>query len=219
MVAFFRKNGADSVLMLGKIRPSTVTGAENSGRDPRRLIAVRPDDTATVLLRAAVAFLESQGLRVLDPGAFLEPYFCGPGPLTQTRLPEAAEADIDFGLPLARRLADLDIGQTLVVRRRAVAAVEGMEGTDAAIRRGARLAGAGFSVVKAGRTVQDMRLDVPAVGLDTVRAIVRAGGAALALDAARVVFFQKSEAAALADRHGLAIVARERPEAKEASLG
>lgn len=218
-ITFFRENGADSVLLLGKIRPSTVTGAENSGHDPLRLLAGRPDDTATVLLGAAVAFLESQGMRVLDPGAILEPYFCGPGLLTQTRPPEAAEADIDFGLPLARRLADLDIGQTLVVRRRAVVAVEGMEGTDAAVRRGARIAGAGFSVVKAGRTVQDMRLDVPAVGLDTVRAIVRAGGAALALDAAKVVFFQKREAVALADRHGLAIVARARPEAKETSVG
>ena len=219
MISFFRANGVDSVLLLGKIRQSTVTGAENSGRDPRRLLAGRADDTATVVLRAAVAFLESQGMRVLDPGALLEPYLCGPGLLTQTRPPAAAEADIDFGLPLARRLADLDIGQTLIVRRRAVVAVEGMEGTDAAVRRGAKIGGAGFSVVKAGRTVQDMKLDVPAVGLDTVRAIVRAGGAALALDAAKVAFFQKSEAVALADRHGLAIVARERPEAGEASVG
>ena len=206
--SFFKENGADSVIMLGKVRPSAISRAENLDRETRLLLDSLKDQSATAVLRAAVAFLGSQGIRVLDPGPYLEPYFCEPGQLTQTGPPAAAEADIDFGLPLARRLADLDIAQTLVVRRRAVVAVEGMDGTDATIRRGAKIAGAGFSVVKAGRTVQDMRLDVPAVGLDTVRAIVRAGGAALGLDASKVAFFQKSEAVILADSHGLAIVAR-----------
>ena len=206
-VSFFRENGVDGVLLLGKVRHTSITGAEALGQDPRRFLAGPVDDTATVLLRAAAAFLESQGLRVLDPGPLLRPYFCDPGPLTRSPVPEAAAADIEFGLPLARRLADLDIGQTLVVRRGAVAATEGLEGTDAAIRRGARLAGPGFSVVKAGRTSQDLRFDVPAVGLDTVRAIVRARGSALAIDAGKVAFFQRSEAVGLADRSGLAIVA------------
>ncbi|OGD21875.1 MAG: hypothetical protein A2W03_10835 [Candidatus Aminicenantes bacterium RBG_16_63_16] len=217
--SFFKENGADSVFMLGKVRPSAVFRAESLDRDSGRLLDSLKDQSATAILRAAVAFLESLGIKVLDPGPLLGPYLCEPGALTRSRLPEAAEADIAFGLPLARRLADWDIAQTLVVRRRAVVAVEGMDGTDATIRRGAKLAGAGFSVVKAGRTVQDMRLDVPAVGLDTVRAIVRAGGAALGLDAAKVVFFQKSEAVALADSHGLAIVARPAPGVEEAAVG
>lgn len=219
VVSFFRENDVDSVVLLGKVHHATVTGAERFGHDPRRFLDGLPDDSATVLLRAAVGFLEAQGLRVIDPGPFLEPFLCGPGRLTRTAPTDAAEADIAFGLPLARRLADLDIGQTLVVKRRAVIAVEGMEGTDAAIRRGARLAGAGFTVVKAGRSVQDMRLDVPAVGLDTVRSVVRAGGAALALDAGKVVFFQKSEALELAERHGLAVVARPALEAGEKPVG
>lgn len=217
--SFFKENGTDSVFMLGKVRPSAVFRAESLDRDSGRLLNSLKDQSATAILRAAVGFLESLGIKVLDPGPLLAPYLCEPGWLTRTRLPEAAEADIDFGLPLARRLADWDIAQTLVVRRRAVVAVEGMDGTDATIRRGAKLAGAGFSVVKAGRTVQDMRLDVPAVGLDTVRAIVRAGGAALGLDAAKVVFFQKSEAVELADSRGLAIVARRAQGVEEAAVG
>ncbi len=217
-VAFFKQNAADSVMMLGKVRPSAVYRSESLGGGSGGLLDSLQDRSATAVLGTAVAFLESQGIQVLDPAPFLEPYLCAPGPLTQTRPTPAAEGDIDFGLPLARRLADLDIGQTLVVRRRTVVAVEGPEGTDAAIRRGAKLAGAGFSVVKAGRSVQDMRLDVPAVGLDTVRAIIRAGGAALGLDAAKVAFFQRREATALADAHGLAIVALGAG-AREASIG
>jgi hypothetical protein len=217
-ISFFRENRADSVMLLGKVRPSAISRPENLGRDSRRLLDGLQDQSATVILRAALAFLESQGIKVLDPGPFFEPYLCEPGLLTQTGLPAPAEADIDFGLPLARRLADLDIGQTLVVRRRTVFAVEGPEGTDAAIRRGAKFAGPGFSVVKAGRTVQDMRLDVPAVGLDTVRAIVKAGGAALGFDASKVAFFQRQEAVALADSRGLAIVARPAADAKEVAV-
>jgi len=107
----------------------------------------------------------------------------------------------------------------MVIKDRAVVAVEGMEGTDRTIRRGGRLAGAGFSVVKAGRTHQDMRFDVPAVGLDTVRAIIRAGGAALGLDAGKVAFFQREEAVALAEERGVAIVARTLTSDGEAPLG
>lgn len=207
-VSLFQQNGVESVMMLGKVRPSAVRRAEKLGGPAVRLPGGLSDQSPTALLRAAVGFLKARGIRILDPELFLKPYFCAPGTLTRTPAPTASEADIDFGLPLARRLADLDIGQTLVVYRRAVVAVEGMEGTDLAIRRAARIAGPGFSVVKAGRSIQDMRLDVPAVGLDTVRAILKAGGAALGLEAGKVAFFQRDEAVALADSQGLAIVVR-----------
>ena len=178
-----------------------------------------PNLQPTTLLKSLIECLEIRGLKILDPSTFLAPYLCPEGVLGNADGGASVLADAAFGWPLVKALADLDIGQTLVVKRRAVVAVEGMEGTDAAIRRGARLAGAGFSVVKAGRSVQDMRLDVPAVGLDTVRSLVRAGGAALAVDAGKVVFFQKSEALELAERHGLAVVARPALEAGEGPVG
>lgn len=217
--AFLRENGAEEVMMLGKVRPGAVHRFENLDREPRRLLEGLKDQSATALLQAALVFLESQGLRVLDPLPFLKPFLSEPGILTDTRPAASVDADIDFGLPLARKIADLEIGQTVVVRHRAIVAVEGTDGTDQTIRRGGKLAGGGFSVVKAGRTFQDMRLDVPAVGLDTVRAIVRAGGAALGLDAGKVAFFQRSEAVALAEAHGVAIVARSIEGVKEDAVG
>jgi hypothetical protein len=216
---FLRRNGADEVMLLGKVSPSAVIRSENLDPASRAILMGLRDLSATSVLRAAVVFLESRGLKVLDPREFLDPYLFAAGTLTKAGPTASADADIDFGLPLARRLADLEIGQTMVVRNRAIVAVEGMDGTDATIRRAGKLAGVGFSVVKAGRTSQDMRLDVPAVGLDTVRALVRAGGAALGLDAGKVAFFQRQEAVALADARGVAIVARSLEKLEEAQVG
>jgi len=110
---------------------------------------------------------------------------------------------------LARSIADLDIGQTIVVKDKAIVAVEAMEGTDETIRRAGRLAGPGIVAIKVGRTRQDMRIDVPAVGLETMRVLVAVHGAALVFEAGRVPFFQKEEALALADANGIAVLARE----------
>jgi DUF1009 family protein len=160
------------------------------------------------ILDAAFAFLEDQGFKVLSPGPFLASYFCRPGVLTKATPTRAVLEDIVFGLRIARQAADLEIGQTLVVKGGAVVAVEGMEGTDRAIRRGGRLAGPGFVVVKAGRSSQDMRIDVPAVGLNTVKTLLQAGGVSLGIEARKVAFFQRQEAVFLADSQGVSIVVR-----------
>jgi DUF1009 family protein len=208
VVSYFLENGAREVVMLGKVRPSAVFRPDNFDETGRNALQGAGDKSPLSLLGTAVSLLEDSGLRVLTPQAVLGPQFCQEGVLTAVQPTAAQLADIDFGLGLARRFADLDIGQTLVVKDRAVVAVEGMEGTDETIRRGGRLAGRGFVAVKAGRTSQDMRLDVPAVGLDTVRSLVRAGGGALGLDAQKVAFFQKEEALALAAARGVAVVVR-----------
>ena len=207
-LAFFKKNEVSEIMFLGKVRPSVVFRPDLMDAETRKLLRGVKERSATALLEAAFGFLEAGGLKILNPGSLLESHFCRPGVLTRKILSPDVLGDIDFGLRMARRLADLEIGQTLIVKGRSIVAVEGIEGTDVTIRRGGRLAGPGFVVVKAGRTAQDMRLDVPAVGLDTVRALVRSGGAALGLEAAKVAFFQREAAVALADAHGAAIVVR-----------
>lgn len=207
-IAFFKKHGVTRLLLLGKVWPGVVFRRRNF--DPEtwgRLEKIR-ERSASGVLEAGIAFLEAQGFKVLSPGPFLAPYFYRPGVLTRSAPPRDALDDIRFGLRIAGQLADLEVGQTLVVKAGVVVAVEGTEGTDRAILRGGRLAGPGFVVVKAGRTSQDLRVDVPAVGLDTVKTLVRAGGAALALEAGKVAFFQKEEAVGLADAHGASILIR-----------
>lgn len=207
-VSFFKKHRVREVMMAGKVRSSSIFRRENFDAASWRLLERTKEKSPTSLLKAIIDFLEAEGLQVVSPFAILESYFCEEGVLTEGRPLPALLGDIDYGLKMARRLADLDIGQTLVVKNRAVVAVEGMEGTDQTIQRGGKLAGRGFVAVKAARTSQDMRVDVPAVGLDTIKSLIRAGGSGLGLEASQVAFFQKEEAVSLANSHGIVIVVR-----------
>ncbi len=211
IVSFFKKHGLGEVLMLGKVRPSSIFRQDNFDNSGRLLLEGIKEKSPTTLLKAAIDYLESEGLDVVSPFSILQPFFCEEGVLTKVQPSSDLAEDIDFGIRVARRLADLDIGQTLIVKNTAVVAVEGMEGTDQTIQRGGKLAGKGFVAVKAARTSQDMRMDVPAVGFDTVRCLIKAGAGALGLEAFQVAFFQKEEAVALADSNGLAIVVRAMP--------
>lgn len=206
--AFFKANGISETLLLGKVRTDVVFRRDQFEPETWKRMARIKKRSAPDILKEAFAFLELSGIKVLSPGPLLAPYFCRPGVLTKAVPTRALLEDIIFGLKTARQAADLEIGQTLVVKSGAVVAVEGLEGTDRAIRRGGRLAGPGFVVVKAGRSSQDMRIDVPAVGLDTVKALLQAGGVALGIEARRVAFFQREEGISLADSKGASIVVR-----------
>lgn len=207
-LAFFRCHGVSELLFLGKVRPDVIFRYDLLDTPARKLLEGIQVRSATALIKAVFGYLEAGGLKVLDPGPLLKPHFCDPGVLTRKKPSSESLADVDFGLRIARRIADLEIGQTVVIKGRAVVAVEGIEGTDGTIRRAGRLAGAGIVVVKAGRTAQDMRFDMPAVGLETVKALDRAGGAVLGIEAAKVALFQREEALALADSHGVSIIVR-----------
>ena len=127
---------------------------------------------------------------------------------TTDRPSRELELDIAFGWEMARNIADSDIGQTVVVKDRAIVAVEGMEGTDETIKRGGRLAGKGTTVVKVSRMSQDPRIDLPAVGLATVQSLVAAKSSVLCFEAGQMPFFQRQEAVCLADAQGIAIIAK-----------
>lgn len=207
-ISFFKKHRVSRVTMLGKIRPGFLFKRENFDSDARLLWEKIGEKSPTAVLSAVIAFLEEHRLRVIRPVSFWRSFFCQDGLLTAAAPSVRLLEDIDFGLRVAKDIADMEIGQTVIVKEKAVVAVEGMEGTDLAIKRGGQLAGCGFVAVKVSRTLQDLRMDVPAVGLDTVKTLVRAGGAALGIEASRVAFFEREKAVALADAHGVAIVAR-----------
>ncbi|HQH45571.1 MAG TPA: UDP-2,3-diacylglucosamine diphosphatase LpxI, partial [Candidatus Aminicenantes bacterium] len=195
-------------VMFGKIEHRLIFGETLGNGAIRALAAALPDHSPSTLLRALIEYLGAAGIAVCDPSRFLEPYGCPEGVLVPAAAPEAVETETAFGWPLVRTLADLDIGQTLVVKDRAVVAVEGMEGTDETVRRAAALAGPGVVVLKAARTRQDPRVDLPMVGLETVRTLVEARAAALVVEAGRVPFFQREEARAAAAAGGVALIGR-----------
>ena len=160
-----------------------------------------------VLLRALAQELESEGIRIVESTLYLQEIVPAEGILS-ARPPTPEEwADIHFGFRAAKVIGQFDIGQSVVVRGSAVVAVEGIEGTDATIRRAGQLVNGDVVVVKACKPTQDLRFDLPAVGPDTVRTIVEVRGRALAMEAGRTIILDRPEMLALADAAGIAIVA------------
>ncbi len=158
------------------------------------------------LIGVFVEMMEARGIEVVDSTLFLKPLLPEAGVLT-ARAPDPAEsADVEYGLGIARQIAALDIGQTVVVAERACVAVEAMEGTDATIERAGRLGnGRRLTVVKVSKG--DMRFDVPVIGLATIRAMDQANARAIAIDAGRTLLFDRQHLIAEADRCEIAIVA------------
>jgi len=209
LISFFKKNRIHEVLMAGKVEQRRIYEKEKFDQSLLPLLHRIKDKAPTSMMNVIIDFLNQEGIQVIDPSPFLSSYFCQEGVMTETRPSPEVEEDIDLGLGMAKKIADLDLGQTVVVKDRAVVAVEGMEGTDEAIKRGGQLAGKGIVVAKAGRSSQDMKIDLPGVGFKTVEALVKAGGKALCIEARKVLFFQKEEAISLANNNKILIMAKE----------
>ncbi len=160
-----------------------------------------------VLLRALAQELESEGIRIVESTLYLQEIVPDEGILS-ARMPSPEEwADIHFGFRAAKVIGQFDIGQSVVVRGSAVVAVEGIEGTDATIRRAGQLVNGDIVVVKACKPTQDLRFDLPAVGPETIRAIADVRGRALAIEAHRTIILDRQDMLALADAAGIAVVA------------
>lgn len=162
------------------------------------------------IIAAVADVLADQGIELMSSVALLADLMAGEGVLSRARPTPAMQADFDFGYAVADAVAGLDVGQTIVVRDRAVVAVEAMEGTDEAIERAGRLAGAGTRVVKVAKPSQDMRFDVPVVGVATVTAMSRAGADALSIDAGKTLVVDGDAFLRAADEAGIVVVGRSR---------
>jgi DUF1009 family protein len=165
----------------------------------------RNDDT---LLTVVVEEYAKGGI-IMAPATNFAPQLLVPaGTLTRRGASGSEQQDIAFGWPLAKEMGRLDIGQSVAVKGRAVVAVEAVEGTDACIRRAGELCPqGGFTVVKVAKPQQDMRFDVPTIGLGTVESLIAAGAKCLAIEAGKTIVVDRAAVIALADKHGIAIIA------------
>jgi UDP-2,3-diacylglucosamine hydrolase len=160
------------------------------------------------LIAAVADVMRDHGIELMNSTALLTPLLAPEGVLTSRTPSDDEQRDISFGYRIADAIAALDIGQSIAVKDSAVVAVEAMEGTDEMIGRAGRLAGPGACIVKVAKPNQDMRFDVPVIGVATVEAMAAAGVTALSIDAGRTLVFDRAALAAAADRAGIAIVAR-----------
>jgi DUF1009 family protein len=194
------------VVLAGGVRKDGLFHGMALDAAARDLVARSLDWSDDGLLRTATAALTGLGIELLDQRRFLGPWLAPAGSAAGPPAPPGAAADIARGLAVARTLAGQGVGQTVVVRAGSVAAVEAMEGTDVAIRRGLELAGPGAVVVKATGPAHDYRFDVPAIGAATLTVCAAGRAAAVAVEAGRVLLLDRARVAAEAERAGISVV-------------
>jgi DUF1009 family protein len=202
-----RAEGVNKAVMAGQVKHNKIFSDIRPDWTMAKLLISLPLKNTDSLIGAVARVLEAEGIELVDSTAFLKPLVPEPGVLTR-RAPDAREAaDIAYGRKIAQAIAGLDLGQTVVVREGACVAVEAMEGTDQTIERAARLTGGHLVVVKVSKPRQDMRFDVPVVGLPTVQVMKRSRATALAIDAHRTLLFDRAQLIEAADAAGIAIQA------------
>jgi len=206
----FAAAGVQRAVMAGQVKHVKLFGGVQP--DATLAAALKPlgAQNTDALIAAVAGVLESKGIALLDSTALLADLLARPGILTRAQPTEAMRADFAFGYAAADAIAGLDVGQTIVVKDRAVVAVEAMEGTDATITRAGALAGRGSRVVKVAKPKQDMRFDVPVVGVRTIDVMRAAGADALSIDAGRTLILDGDAFVRAADKAGVVVVGRER---------
>ena len=195
------------VVLAGQVKHAQLFSAIKPDGMMSRMLQGLSRKNTDVLIGAFVRMIEGRGMRVVDSTPFLKPLLPEVGTLTH-RAPDADEAaDVAYGREIAKKIAGLDLGQTIVVADRACVAVEAMEGTDAAIQRAASLSnGRRLVVVKVSKPDQDMRFDVPVVGRKTIQVMRESKATVLAVDAGKSLLFDRQNLIADANDAGIAIV-------------
>ena len=220
---YFHAHGVQQATMAGKIHKSLIfrRGFLLAHRPDwaclrtyyPHFLAGRKDRKDDTLLKAMVDAYADQGITLAPATDYAPELLVAPGALSGHRLSRRQQKDIEFGWELAKEMGRLDVGQTVAVKGRAVLAVEAVEGTDECIRRaGALCQGNGFTVVKVAKPQQDMRFDVPTIGLGTLRTLAQSGGTVLAVEARKTILLDEPVVVEYAKRHRIALVAVEGPQ-------
>ena len=217
-IELLHREGVTRVVMAGQVKHEKIFSSIRPDWKLAKLLLSLPRKNTDSLISAVARVLEGEGIALVDSTAFLKPLLPASGVLTR-RAPNSREAaDMSYGRGVAQQIAGLDLGQTVVVSDLACVAIEAMEGTDETIERAARIAaGRALVVVKVSKPGQDMRFDVPVVGLPTVEVMKRSCATALAIDARKTLLFDRARLIETADAAGIAIQAFEPGVAAEAS--
>lgn len=206
ILKFFKKEGITETVFLGTITKTRIFRdifPDLRGLTLWNKIDIKQDDA---ILRAIAGELEKDGIKVLESTCYLQGLLFPEGVLTKKRPNAAQQNDIRFGFQMAKAIGDLDIGQCVVVRDQTVLAVEAIEGTDAAIRRGGALGHEMAVVVKVRKPDQDFRFDLPAIGLQTIESMKEVKAKVLAVEKGQSLLFDGEKVIEAADKAGLIVV-------------
>jgi DUF1009 family protein len=201
-------NKITQAVMAGQVKHVKIFGGIIPDLTAMSLMGKLKGFNTDALIGAVADLMRERGVELVNSATFLEPLLAGEGQLSDRAPSEAERKDLEFGYRMADTIAGLDIGQTIAVKHQAVVAVEAMEGTDEAIARAGHLAGDGVSIIKVAKPNQDMRFDVPIVGLATIQAMRVAGAKVLSVDAGRTLIFDREAFFKSANDAGIAVVGR-----------
>ena len=211
--------GITTAVMAGQVKHVKIFGGFVPDLTAMALLSRLVTRNTDSLIGAVADLLREHGVELINSAAFLQPLLAGAGQLSRRAPTEAERKDLAFGYRMADVIAGLDIGQTIAVKHQAVVAVEAMEGTDETIARAGHLAGDGVAIVKVAKPNQDMRFDLPIVGLATIQAMRLAGATVLSIDAGKTLIFDREAFLASADEAGIAVVGRATEGAARATEG
>jgi len=207
IIKFLKKSGVKEVVMAGKV-PKEMLYKSKISPDLRaiKLLFTLRDRSDDSIMLAIAKELKKDGMTLLNTTDFSTRLLTPEGILTDNGPTEEEWKDIAFGWGIAKEMGRLDIGQTVIIKNQAVMAIEAIEGTDEAIKRGGKLAGSGAVVVKVSKPQQDMRFDVPVVGLDTIRSMLEVKARVLAVEAEKSILLERAKLVKEANEAGMAVV-------------
>lgn len=207
MFDIFKDEGIQKVIMAGQVNPQNLFYRDVGDEALKQLLSAIKDKRPDTVFSAVADTLAAHSIELLDSTLFLEEFLPEKGTLTKTKPDAKTWNDVQFGFDMAKRVAALDIGQTLVVKNGAIVAVEAIEGTDAAILRGGKISNGGVVVIKVSKPDQDMRFDIPVVGPRTVKILNKVHAKCLAIEAHKTLVIDRELCIKDADRNNIAIVA------------
>ena len=206
MLSFLKEQGVKEAIMAGQVKHVQIFSGAMPDMRMVKMLWNLPRRNTDALIGAVAAELAKEGIELIDSTYFIRDQLAPQGPLTKRNPSDDERENIEYGLDIAHHIAGLDLGQTIVIRSRACVAIEAMEGTDATIRRAGDLANGKLTVVKVAKPDQDMRFDVPVVGVPTIEAMVDAGATCLSVTGGKTLIFDREQMLALADKNKIAIV-------------
>ena len=196
-----------TAVMAGQVKHVKIFGFVPDATAMKMMLKLGTRNTDS-LIGAVADLMREHGIELINSTQFLQPLLAGEGQLSERAPNQEERKDLEFGYRMADAIAALDIGQTIAVKHQAVVAVEAMEGTDETIARAGHLAGDGVAIVKVAKPNQDMRFDVPIVGLATIQAMRIAGAKVLSIDAGKTLIFDREAFVSSANDAGIAVVGR-----------
>lgn len=207
MISFFKQEGVEKVMMAGQVKHVQIftTSAVPDWQMAKMLWSLPQRNTDSLIGGIADA-MKQEGIELIDSTYFIKDQLAPEGVLTKRKPNDVETGNIEYGLKIANEIARMDLGQTIVVRAKACVAIEAMEGTDAVIKRAGELAKGKLTVVKVAKPYQDMRFDVPVVGVPTINTMIEAKATCLCLNAHKTLIFDGEKMLKLADENKICVI-------------